>query len=106
MGDSLVVAVTRDASVGKGENRPVFKEDERAAVIRALAIVDKVILVGDPIEAFTIARPSVWALGTEYKFRVKHDHRRWCEENACQIIFTTGPVYSSTTLLLDLSRSS
>ncbi len=49
LGDALVVGVNRDGSTRalKGPLRPLVPEDERAAVLAALACVDLVVLFGE-----------------------------------------------------------
>ena len=49
-GDCLIVAVNSDASVrqlGKGPDRPVFAEQQRAAMLAALEAVDYVTIFGE-----------------------------------------------------------
>ena len=100
-GSYLVVAVTSDAQVTKqkGEGRPVFHADERAEMLRALRCVSSVIIVENMIEALCAVNPEVLALGAEYKDRVESQHRAHCDVHKIEIIFTDGPVYSSTKLL-------
>ena len=100
-GAYLVVAITADAQVTKqkGEGRPVFPADERAEMLRALRIVNRVIIVDDLIEALYAVEPDALALGAEYKDHVEPQHRAHCDLHKIDIIFTDGPVYSSTRLL-------
>lgn len=100
-GDYLVVALTSDSQVSKqkGDGRPVFPEEERAEMLRALRCVSRVIVVDDLIEALYAVEPDVLALGAEYKGRVEQQHRAHCDLHKIDIIFTDGPVYSSTKLL-------
>ena len=100
-GAYLVVALTSDAQVTKqkGDGRPVFSADERAEMLRALRIVSRVIIVDDLIEALYAVEPDAMALGSEYKERVEPQHRAHCELHKIDIVFTDGPVYSSTKLL-------
>jgi len=69
-GDFLVVAVNDDAGSRrlKGEGRPVMREEDRAALVAALAAVDAVLLFGeDNVGAILSAlRPAVHAKGTDY----------------------------------------
>lgn len=101
-GDILVVGVTRDKYVNKGPGRPVFNVFERAAVIRALAIVDDVLHVDSSLEALTKSKPQVFALGKEYEGKIRDEDRAWCEAHGVEIVFTNGPVFSSTKLLAGL----
>ncbi|HEX8101845.1 MAG TPA: PfkB family carbohydrate kinase [Solirubrobacteraceae bacterium] len=70
LGDCLVVLLNSDASVRrlKGPDRPVVSEDDRAAVLLALACVDAVLIFeeDDPRAALATFEPDVWAKGGDY----------------------------------------
>ena len=102
--DLLVVAVTRNGFVNKGKNRPIFDEEERAAVIRALAIVDDVILVESSLEALCEVQPAIWAIGKEYEHRIRWEDEEHCRRSGIQIRFTNEKTYSSTVLCDRLRR--
>lgn len=105
-GDELIVAVTRDPFVNKGPRRPVFDVWKRSAVIQALACVDKVIHCDGSLHALDVVRPNVFALGREYEGKVDPRDEMHCHAHNVRIVFTDGPVYSSTDLLhhYDLAR--
>lgn len=70
-GDTLIVGVNRDASVrrlGKGTDRPIIPEAERARLIAALAAVDCVVLFDEdtPLELIRRLRPDVLVKGADY----------------------------------------
>jgi rfaE bifunctional protein nucleotidyltransferase chain/domain len=70
-GDALIVGVNRDASVrrlGKGTDRPILPEAERARLIAALAAVDCVVLFDEdtPLELIRRLRPNVLVKGADY----------------------------------------
>ncbi|MCE9601923.1 MAG: D-glycero-beta-D-manno-heptose 1-phosphate adenylyltransferase [Gemmatimonadetes bacterium] len=70
-GDLLVVGVNSDASVrrlGKGPDRPVRSEAERAYVLAGLAAVDAVVVFDEdtPLELVTALRPDVIVKGGDY----------------------------------------
>jgi len=70
-GDALVVGVNTDASVrrlGKGADRPLVAEGERARVLAALAAVDCVVLFDDdtPLALIERLRPDVLVKGADY----------------------------------------
>ena len=72
LGASLVVAVNSDASVrslGKGNNRPLNTEDDRAALIAALESVNLVTIFPDqvPLMTLEVARPDVYVKGGDYE---------------------------------------
>ena len=70
-GDALVVGLNTDASVrrlGKGTERPLVPEDDRAHVVAALASVDAVCLFDEDTPAALISRllPDVLVKGGDY----------------------------------------
>ena len=70
-GDALVVGVNSDASVrrlGKGADRPVVPQAERARVLAALAAVDCVVLFDEdtPLALIRRLRPDVLVKGADY----------------------------------------
>jgi D-glycero-beta-D-manno-heptose 1-phosphate adenylyltransferase len=71
LGASLVVAVNSDASVrrlGKGSDRPINPEADRAAVLAALESVSMVTVFDEtvPLPVLEIVRPDVYAKGGDY----------------------------------------
>ena len=70
-GDALVVGVNSDASarrLGKGPDRPVVAEAERARLLAALAAVDCVVLFDEdtPLALIRLLRPDVLVKGADY----------------------------------------
>jgi rfaE bifunctional protein nucleotidyltransferase chain/domain len=70
-GSALVVGVNSDASarrLGKGADRPLVGEADRARVLAALACVDCVVLFDDdtPLELIRALRPDVLVKGADY----------------------------------------
>jgi D-beta-D-heptose 7-phosphate kinase/D-beta-D-heptose 1-phosphate adenosyltransferase len=71
LGDVLVVGVNDDASVrrlGKGEDRPIVPEDDRALLVSALRCVDAVVLFGGdtPLDVIRALEPDVLVKGGDY----------------------------------------
>lgn len=71
LGASLVVAVNSDASVkrlGKGDDRPINGEADRAAVLAALESVTLVTIFDEPVPlpVLEIVRPDVYVKGGDY----------------------------------------
>ncbi len=70
MGDVLVVAINSDKSVRmiKDAGRPIMNEDERVALVSALACVDYVVLFDEPDvnRILDVLRPSIHAKGADY----------------------------------------
>ncbi len=65
-----MVLLNSDASVRrlKGPDRPVVSQDDRAAVLEALACVDAVLVFDedDPRAALATFQPDLWAKGGDY----------------------------------------
>jgi rfaE bifunctional protein nucleotidyltransferase chain/domain len=71
MGDALIVGMNTDGSVrrlGKGPDRPINREEDRAMVVAALSCVDAVTLFGDDTPRGLIAAllPDVLVKGGDY----------------------------------------
>lgn len=72
LGDVLVVGINSDASVrrlGKGDDRPINSESDRAEVLAALACVDYVTVFGEdtPVEFLSYLKPDIHVKGSDYK---------------------------------------
>jgi rfaE bifunctional protein nucleotidyltransferase chain/domain len=70
-GSALIVAVNSDASarrLGKGADRPLVGERDRARVVAALAAVDCVVLFDEdtPLAVIQRLRPDVLVKGADY----------------------------------------
>lgn len=71
LGDRLVVGVNSDASVarlGKGGGRPIVRQDDRRALIEALACVDAAVIFEDdtPLRLIEAVQPDVLAKGADW----------------------------------------
>lgn len=71
LGAGLIVALNSDASargLGKGPDRPLNRELDRAAVLGALAAVDAVMLFDEPTPLAVLARvrPELYVKGGDY----------------------------------------
>jgi D-beta-D-heptose 7-phosphate kinase/D-beta-D-heptose 1-phosphate adenosyltransferase len=70
LGDALVVAINSDSSVRrlKGSGRPIFPEDERAEILRALEVVDYVCTFDEdtPLETILTIHPDVLVKGSDW----------------------------------------
>jgi len=69
-GDILVVAVNSDKSVQKlkGDNRPIFPEEERAETLAAMEMVDYVTIFSeeDPYQIIKFLKPDVLVKGGDW----------------------------------------
>jgi D-glycero-beta-D-manno-heptose 1-phosphate adenylyltransferase len=71
-GDVLIVGVNSDASVrrlGKGPNRPIRSDADRAYILAALAAVDRVVIFDEdtPLELVQALQPDVLVKGGDYR---------------------------------------
>lgn len=71
LGASLVVAVNSDSSVrglGKGPERPIHRQEDRALVLAALEAVDLVTVFDEavPLPVLEIVRPEIYVKGGDY----------------------------------------
>lgn len=108
--DLLLVSITTDASVGKGEGRPLFPEHLRAENLAALSFVDAVCVNTEPTAEGLLARtkPNVYVKGREYE---SNDDPRFAAERQAveraggRVVFTSGDlVFSSTALVRSLAE--
>jgi D-beta-D-heptose 7-phosphate kinase/D-beta-D-heptose 1-phosphate adenosyltransferase len=72
LGDALIVGVNTDDSVrrlNKDPDRPVNPEGDRAALLAALACVDRVVLFGEdtPWELISTLQPDILVKGGDYQ---------------------------------------
>ena len=70
-GSKLIVAINEDDSVkrlGKGENRPINSEDNRAQLLTGLSCVDLVVIFSEdtPLEAIKLIEPDVLVKGGDW----------------------------------------
>ena len=71
LGDRLIVGVNSDASaarLGKGSGRPILREDDRRALIAALACVDAAVIFDDdtPLRLIEAIQPDVLVKGADW----------------------------------------
>ena len=106
MGDLLVVTVTADAHVAKGEGRPVFTEALRAEALAALVCVDRVAISPWPtgVEAIRLLRPDYYVKGQAGEEPARRSVRLQQEIAAVRALggdvrFTHEAEFSSTALL-------
>lgn len=101
MGDKLIVALTHDAFVNKGPNRPINNWAARAEVLRELRCVDEVIGSDSAMAAIRLLKPTYFVKGADYA-----DGAHWtedvlaaCEEVGTLIKFTTTTKISATDII-------
>jgi len=110
LADVLVVGVNSDASVrrlGKGDDRPVTPEHERAEILSGLSPVDAVIIFGEdtPAEVIDRLQPDVLVKGADWEGR-DIPGRDSVERRGGRVVFAPFEAGYSTTLMLDTIRKS
>ena len=109
-GDVLVVTLTGDSEITKGDQRPYIPQELRAESLAALEFVDYVYVDPSPTAESVVEaiRPDVYVKGREYetsrdpRFRKE---RAVVESYGGRVIFSSGDVvFSSTELIAALPR--
>ena len=110
-GSALVVGVNSDASarrLGKGADRPLVGEADRARVLAALACVDCVVLFDDdtPLELIRALRPDVLVKGADWSEEgmIGRDLVEARGGRVVRVPFETG--YSTTRIIEKITKSS
>jgi rfaE bifunctional protein nucleotidyltransferase chain/domain len=104
LGASLVVGLNSDASaraLGKGPDRPLNTEIDRACVLAALESVSLVTLFDEatPVALLKLVRPQLYVKGGDYDVEALEE-TRWVRSwggQACSLPFVDG--YSTTALV-------
>jgi rfaE bifunctional protein nucleotidyltransferase chain/domain len=109
LGASLVVAVNSDASVrvlGKGADRPINTEQDRAALLAALESVTLVTIFDEriPLAVLQIVQPELYVKGGDYSIESTPEAQLARTWNA-RVLSIPFEHDRSTTALLDRVRS-
>lgn len=105
-GDILVVSLTGDPHVNKGESRPYVPQELRAENLAALEFVDYVYInpTSTAVDLLGALRPDLYIKGREYEY---NDHpgflkeRQTVESNGGRVIFSSGDVVYSSSHIID-----
>ncbi len=106
LGDILVVGLNSDASVrlGKGPNRPIVPEDQRAKLLAALRCVDYLVIYDDPspVELIRQLAPDIYAKGGDYNIdTINQPERRLMESLGGRIELLPGVPGISTSVIIE-----
>jgi rfaE bifunctional protein nucleotidyltransferase chain/domain len=96
LGATLIVGINTDASVrmlGKGADRPINNEMDRAYVISALRAVGAVVLFAErtPVQVISILRPDIYVKGGDYDMETLEETflvRSWGGHSTSSLIAT------------------
>ncbi len=105
-GDILVVSLTGDPHVGKGEGRPYVPQELRAENLAALELVDYVYVnpTQTAVELLGTFKPDIYIKGREYEHNnhpgfLKEKHT--VEAYGGRVIFSSGDVVYSSSHIID-----
>ncbi len=105
-GDILVVSLTGDPHVNKGESRPYIPQELRAENLAALEFVDYVYINPTPtaVDLLAALRPDIYIKGREYEHN-QHPgflkERQTVESCGGRVIFSSGDVVYSSSHIID-----
>jgi len=105
-GDQLVVSLTGDPHVGKGEGRPYVPQELRAENLAALEFVDWVYINPTPtaVDLLAALKPDIYIKGREYE---NNQHAGFLKERHTvegyggRVIFSSGDVIYSSSQIID-----
>jgi rfaE bifunctional protein nucleotidyltransferase chain/domain len=105
LGDRLLVTVTGDGLMRKGENRPLIPQELRAENLAALDCVDWVAINNRPTasEILEELRPNIYVKGREYEHNRDPrflQEKTIVERHGGRVVFTSGDVVFSSTALI------
>jgi len=106
-GDRLIVSVTTDRFVNKGPGRPYFSHGQRAEMVKALGIVDDVIISDSPtaVQVIEQVKPDFYVKGPDYKDLTKdvtgeiYNEKEAVEKHGGKLVFTEEETFSSSTII-------
>ena len=109
LGDVLIVGVNSDASVrrlGKGDDRPVTPDNERAELLSGLSCVDAVVIFDEDTPARTVEQlqPDVLVKGADWEGR-DIPGRDTVERRGGRVVFAPFEAGYSTTRILDTIKN-
>jgi rfaE bifunctional protein nucleotidyltransferase chain/domain len=106
LGERLLVSITADEHIRKGDGRPFFDESLRAENLAALSFVDWVHIcpTETAVELLDAVEPDIFVKGREYE---EIDDPRFARErdaverNGGRVVFSAGDVVFSSTALIE-----
>jgi rfaE bifunctional protein nucleotidyltransferase chain/domain/rfaE bifunctional protein kinase chain/domain len=108
LGDCLVLCLNSDASVRrlKGPGRPVVGQDDRAAILLALAAVDAVVVFDEDTPAAVLdrLRPDIFAKGGDYSAAALPETAVLADWNGATVILPYVEGRSTTRILEEAAR--
>lgn len=101
MGTRLVVSLTVDEAVNKGDGRPLNKWQQRAALLLELRCVDEVIPTDSAVRAIYEVKPDIFVKGIDYAGgdRFTENVADACAFVGAEIRYTSAPKMSATDII-------
>lgn len=118
LADKMILGLNSDASVkrlGKGDDRPINSELDRAYLLAAFGFIDAVIIFNDdtPLELISNIKPDVLVKGGDYNTNAKTGDKKYIVgsdivlNNGGKVdVITFLPGYSTTLLLKKIRNAS
>ncbi|MBI4580620.1 MAG: adenylyltransferase/cytidyltransferase family protein [Planctomycetes bacterium] len=106
-GDLLIVSLTGDSQIAKGDQRPYIPQELRAENLAALAAVDLVYINPHPTASALLEelKPDVYVKGREYESSTDPafaQEREIVTRNGGRVLFSSGDVVFSSTRLIEV----
>lgn len=97
LGDRLIVTLTAGAHIKKPVGK-LFTDAQRREMLESWPFIHEVRIIDAPgaEEAIRMVRPHIYVKGAEYKGRLPE--QKLVESLGGRVVFTDGPVFSSTAL--------
>ena len=110
LGDVLIVGVNSDSSVrglGKGDDRPVTPQADRAELLAALSFVDAVVIFHEPTPERLIAQllPDILVKGSDWKGRLNPGQQLIESRGGSMAFIPIEDGYSTTSILEKIKKS-
>ena len=104
--DTLIVSLTPDKFIKKGNYRPFIPQNMRASNLAALEMVDFVIIDENklPYKLLNLVKPNYFAKGMEYfiqKNPLTEREKKIVEKNGGKMIFSPGDFVMSSTKIIN-----
>lgn len=103
-GDYLIVSLTTDEHVNKGPGRPIYKWEDRAALLRELRCVDEVVAAPDALQAIRKLRPDIFVKGIDYRYTGAELDRELCDALGIEMRITDTPKFSASDTIRKVIR--
>lgn len=106
LGDRLIIGLNSDRSIRKlkGKGRPIFSFMERAEVLSALWMVDKIVMFNEdePAKLIQEITPHVLVKGADWAHYVSG--REWVESHGGKVVLLPLTGGASSSMILDRLR--